>query len=147
MVFIFLMSAKNAVQSGAMSGGLIKQLAPLINSKFNLLDEVSQADFIESLQGVVRTLAHFFEFTLLGALGFFAFRFTLNCRKKVVVFGVLMGCIYALTDEIHQIFVPGRTFQLKDVLVDWGGILLGTAIAFVLCKFIELIITKRSVRK
>ena len=146
MIFIFCMSAKDATQSSKMSGGLIRRIAPLINHKFHLLDEMAQATFVESLQDVVRTLAHFFEFTLLGVLSFFSFRFTLNCRKKGVIYGVLMGWLYALSDEIHQIFVPGRTFQLKDILVDCGGILLGASAAFLLCKFIEWIIKKRSVR-
>ena len=146
MIFIFCMSAKDATKSGKMSGGLIRRIAPLINHKFHLLDEVAQTTFVESLQDVVRTLAHFFEFTLLGVLSFFSFRFTLNCRKKGVIYGVLMGWLYALSDEIHQIFVPGRTFQLKDILVDCGGILLGASAAFLLCKFREWIIKKRSVR-
>jgi len=147
MIFIFCMSAKNATQSSELSGNVIEKAAPVINKNFHQLDEKGKKDFIESLQDVVRTFAHFFEFTLLGGLGFGAFRFTLNCRKKGVIWSVVMGCIYALTDEIHQIFVPGRTFQLKDILVDCSGILLGTALAFILCKFIEWIRTKKTLSK
>ena len=35
------------------------------------------------------------------------------------------ACLYALSDEVHQIFVPTRTFQVRDLIVDALGALLG----------------------
>ena len=35
------------------------------------------------------------------------------------------ACLYALSDEVHQIFVPTRTFQIQDLIVDALGALLG----------------------
>jgi VanZ family protein len=34
-------------------------------------------------------------------------------------------CLYALSDEVHQIFVPTRNFQVCDLIVDALGALLG----------------------
>jgi len=144
MIFIFCMSAKNATQSGEISGNVIKKVAPIIKKDFHQLDPAGQKSFIESLQDIVRSFAHFFEFTLLGITGCCAFRFTLNCRKRGAFWAVVMGWGYALTDEIHQIFVPGRTFQFKDIIVDWLGVLLGAALAFAVFLIIKNIAKKKN---
>ncbi len=39
-----------------------------------------------------------------------------------VFFAFLFSIFYALTDELHQYFVPGRYLSLADVLLDWIGI-------------------------
>ena len=38
---------------------------------------------------------------------------------------LLIGFLYAVSDEIHQYFVPGRAMQARDVLIDTAGVLLG----------------------
>ena len=45
--------------------------------------------------------------------------------KHGVVFTLLLCIGYAITDELHQAFVPGRTPKLLDVLIDSSGALLG----------------------
>lgn len=42
---------------------------------------------------------------------------------------LLIGFLYAVSDEIHQYFVPGRAMQARDVLIDTAGVLLGIWIA------------------
>ncbi len=42
-------------------------------------------------------------------------------RKNIIIIGYL----YALSDEIHQFFVPGRESRFQDTLVDLIGIFLG----------------------
>lgn len=46
-------------------------------------------------------------------------------RKKDFPVVLLFTMLYALSDEIHQIFVPGRTFQLEDLALDLLGALAG----------------------
>lgn len=38
---------------------------------------------------------------------------------------IIIGIIYATSDEIHQAFVPGRGPLLTDVLIDTMGVILG----------------------
>lgn len=38
---------------------------------------------------------------------------------------MLLTCLYGLSDETHQLFVPTRSFQIKDLLVDVGGATMG----------------------
>ena len=48
--------------------------------------------------------------------------------KKGMAYGILTGVAYAMTDEIHQLFVPGRSCQVTDVLIDSAGVLFGSVI-------------------
>jgi len=63
---------------------------------------------------------HFFAFFFFGA---FVMISLVQGKKKrrFFVAGVLAGC-YAIFDEIHQYFVPGRAFSVYDILTDWLGI-------------------------
>lgn len=72
---------------------------------------------------IIRSGVHFFFY---GALYFLVFR-AINAKKEKRNFWLplIFACLYGLSDEIHQYFVPTRTFQLKDLLVDWGGVILG----------------------
>ena len=65
----------------------------------------------------LRKLAHAAEYAVLGAL-------LLRAIGREVP-AVALGIAYALTDEIHQAFVPGRQGRPLDVLIDAVGVLVG----------------------
>ena len=75
------------------------------------------------LDEVVRTIAHFLFFVV----GYFLFFRALNFGKKKKNFylPLALAALYGLSDEIHQTFVPTRTFQLMDLAVDFGGAFIG----------------------
>jgi VanZ family protein len=66
---------------------------------------------------VLRKIAHFCEYAILGALLFRALGREL--------FVVAAGAAYAATDELHQHFVPGRHAAFRDVAIDVAGVLAG----------------------
>ena len=76
-------------------------------------------------QDILRILAHFCEFAGLGFL-MVNFIFALKDKLKPVL-SILLSVSYAVTDEIHQYFVPERACQLSDLAVDSCGIILGVA--------------------
>ncbi len=125
LTVIFILSAQNSHESDGVSGGFIKTLASVFKPDFGTLTEAQQLKIVEAWQSVVRTLGHFSEY---GALGFFAANAARSYGLKGL-WGILapfaFSVVYALSDEIHQIFVPGRTCELKDLLVDSLGSLLG----------------------
>ena len=75
---------------------------------------------------VFRTIAHF----LLYILGYCLFFRALNFQKtkKNFLLPLFLTCLYALSDEFHQTFVPTRTFQLMDLAVDFSGAFIGKVI-------------------
>lgn len=70
---------------------------------------------------LVRKLAHFSEYALLGIL-YYQFLSTYHqLHGKELV--LLISCVflYACSDEFHQLFMDGRSGQFKDVLIDTSG--------------------------
>lgn len=116
-VVIFMFSGETADESTVKSNGIIELIIKIFGVEFT--------DF------VVRKFAHASEFALLG---FFSCAtvcvFTLNIKK--IYISVIFSVLYAVSDEIHQIFVEGRSCQFRDVCIDTAGVLLGTAIVFVI---------------
>jgi len=62
---------------------------------------------------------------LLTARAMFRYR-EVRLASLVLVLGLTE--LYALSDEIHQLFVPGRTFQLMDLVLDLLGGVIGLII-------------------
>lgn len=132
MAMIFWFSAKDGTASGDMSGGLIRFFAVRVSPGFSRLDAAEQAAVVESWQFAVRKLAHFSEYAVLGGLYAAAIRLSLNGRSgrgaAALRTGLplLLGLAYAAGDEWHQAFVPGRGPAVRDVLIDFAGVLAGT---------------------
>ena len=55
---------------------------------------------------------------------------------------LIIGVIYASTDEIHQAFIPGRGPQITDVMLDSLGVLTGIFISMLLIEIIRRITKK-----
>ena len=47
--------------------------------------------------------------------------------KHIAVIALIICCLYSISDEYHQTFVPGRSGEVRDVCVDTSGALLGVA--------------------
>lgn len=91
-------------------------------------------------ENVVRTLAHFSEF---ACLSFFMNNLFVSKKEKLCpVIACTLSFIYAITDEIHQIFVPGRACQFQDMMVDLAGIISGMAVYAII-----YIIIKKAIKK
>lgn len=116
MVTIFMFSSEPAVQSEEKSKFVIYFLNILginIESAFGSL-----ADFM------VRKAAHFTEYFILYLLIFNALHNDLN-KKTALFYSLILVFLYASTDEYHQLFIPGRSGRLRDILIDTSGGTLG----------------------
>lgn len=85
-------------------------------------------------------LMHFFEYGLLGFLAFLTFAgdtFKINNRKYLLITASLI--MFAYLDELHQKFIPGRSFNLNDFFSNMTGIVA----ALIFCLIIFRIIEKR----
>jgi VanZ family protein len=75
-------------------------------------------------------VAHLFIYAVLGLLCFAASRRTWNTRTAWLVLAAsLLGLAYGITDELHQLYVPGRSADPLDVVADGIGALLGSLAA------------------
>ena len=142
---IFHFSAEAAPQSDRTSTSLIETLLKTVSPSFSSLSPDRQAQKVQSLQKIVRTLAHFAEFCYLGAL-LCALLLTFRLRQKGLLCG-FFGCVLtALGDEVHQLLIPGRTFQWADIAVDSAGAALGMA-AMGLVVYLAVRIIKKAKQK
>lgn len=118
MIFIFIMSSFGSDSSSAQSGQIIQALRQV----FPNLNNTSHLD-ASNLVFVVRKTAHFTEYAILGILFFLFFRQSSSQKNssRYFILAILFGFFYACTDEIHQLFIPGRSGQFTDVLIDTLG--------------------------
>ena len=112
--FIYARSAKSADVSDEESGvGLdfLIRLFPFINMK------------------IVRKLAHFTEYFILGGLLYLDWRL-LNRGRVILPLGA--GLIFAAADEYLQTFIPGRSGEILDTLLDFCGVAAAVTAALLL---------------
>lgn len=128
MVVIFIFSAQTGTVSGDTSGSVTRWLVEHIYIGFNNLATEQQQAIMAIAHTVVRKGAHFTEFAILAALISNAIR--VYNPKKLYKWLVPIGisAFYAVTDEIHQYFVPQRACRLLDVAIDSAGATFGTAV-------------------
>ena len=64
-----------------------------------------------------------------------------------IILALAAGAIYAALDEYHQRFVPGRSGEIKDVLIDACGLLLGIVLTLGAGRLIQRIKEKRKTKR
>ena len=116
MIFIFIMSSFNSTESSNQSNFIVNIIANIFN-----------INNISILSLIVRKLAHFTEYFILGLL---VYNLIYSNQKKAY-FAIIICVLYAISDEIHQLFVPGRSCQVLDVIIDSSGSLLGIILLYI----------------
>lgn len=134
---IFYLSAQNGVESSGTSGLLLENVFGGLLRKLNI--DLSDNSVFLFADHIIRKLAHFSEYTLLG-FNLSAFVQTFDKPKRfTALISSASGFLYACTDEIHQYFVPARSAQFSDVMIDTSGVIAGIAIFFLISFIISSI--------
>ncbi|WP_320047705.1 VanZ family protein [uncultured Ilyobacter sp.] len=121
MIIIFKFSSEDGATSSRRSEMVIQFMQKIFTKNINK----------ETSSHIVRNFAHFILYFLLGISLQFSFDDSskaLGTQLKVLV----IVFFYACSDELHQSFVPGRSLEFKDVLIDSTG---GTASIIILAFF------------
>lgn len=119
MTAIFLLSHESADGSSARSSVLVDLLGGLG------LDRAT-----DQLTFMVRKLAHLSAYALLGGLFIWALDYRRLGTRNAAAIGVVLSFVFAVTDEIHQAYVPGRSGEVGDVLIDTLGATIGAVLAY-----------------
>ena len=126
MILIFLLSNQPANESSKLSDGLIeKTIGNIYKTTHKNPTEEKQKEIKEKYTTLVRKTAHFTIYLILGLLVATLLKQYNLTSKQIIIYGVLICMTYAITDEIHQIFVKGRSGELRDVLIDTCGSTVG----------------------
>lgn len=119
-----------------------KQSSKVVQLICNIIPALKSIEGILTI--IVRKTAHFSIYAMLGIL-------TTNLmmtieNKKIyvkVVYSLGFCFFYAITDEFHQTFIPGRSGEIRDVLIDSLGALAGILLTIGINKMLSKLKDKR----
>jgi vanZ family protein len=129
MVVIFMLSHQPASVSSGQSGVFVEQLhyiAPSIDQQL--------------LTFLVRKGAHIFAYFVLGILTFNAlWRVDLSKFKfnHPAMLSIIVCALYAASDEFHQLFIIGRSGELRDVMIDSCAAMVGVFIISIFVRILQ----------
>lgn len=129
MAMIFHFSSETGSDSTNTSSFVLQIVYKIYQSIFS--GKLTISTFREYMMTPIRKIAHFSEFFLLGLLAY------LNAKEytnKYIIYSFIFSVIYAISDEIHQLFVINRYGCFKDVCIDSFGIMMGILFIYLIDK-------------
>ena len=138
---IFGFSNQNAKESSGVSGKITE--AVLKNIEYvQKLGENEKANIYHRVESIIRKIAHFSIYAVVGTL-LIAICSTYKIKEiNSILISFILGFIYASSDEIHQSFIPGRSAQITDVMLDSLGVLFGMFVLLLILKIFPKILQK-----
>ena len=121
MIIIFGLSSESGEQSDNRSFGIVRIVSVIIG-------KVSPSSDAWTSNHFIRKSAHCFAYLVLGMVVLIALRKMGVSGTKSILLTLVVCIVYAISDEIHQGFVPSRAPMLTDIIIDSCGSLLGTAL-------------------
>ncbi len=141
---IFFFSSQEASESREISSGLIKTFVRVLDFN-NKLNENQVDTIAENLTFIVRKGAHFSIYAVLCILLALLLKEYSIFGKWRFILSVLVCFLYACSDEAHQMFVPGRSGEIRDIIIDTCGAIAGFLILSCLTVLKNKFKSKRSI--
>ena len=136
MITVFRFSNQGGTESSSTSAKVTKVIVDVV---VNDKKEENKVQIANKIEKVVRKFAHYTIYTIGGVL-IMNYAYTTDKTKKQQTFGsLLFGTFYAVTDEVHQYFVPGRSARVFDVGIDTLGVITGIIIFTIIISIINKI--------
>lgn len=139
MYIIFGFSAADAEESQSTSDKITEVIVETMYDGFYDRPQDVQEELWNQVSFVVRKTGHFGEYAILAML-ITAFLLTFDLFREntgYTLLAVLFCAIYAVTDEVHQGFVDGRSPKVMDVCIDTAGAFVSAMICILLWRFIS----------
>lgn len=127
MCGIFMFSAQTSEQSNKLSNTVTQKIAESTS-----IGETTDTSINSHFHTLIRKYAHFTIFFVLGLLSASFGILTYKKLKIKLLYPTLLCLLWAISDEIHQLYIPGRTCRIKDVLIDFSGSMLAIILIFAL---------------
>lgn len=118
MALIFYLSNQPASTSSELSGSIVQFFISLVSWLPITVDS-------HMLHFLIRKSAHFVAYFILGLLTFHAVQLYKGTNVHTIMMASLIAVVYAISDEFHQTFIPGRSGEMRDVIIDSAGSLIG----------------------
>ncbi len=138
---IFSFSSQPAKKSDSVSKGITRKIVDALPKTKNKTEQQKQK-IVNKINHYVRKLAHFTAFFFFGLFLLCAMLLTYSNKYsviKIILMSAIIALLYAISDEIHQMFVPERGPQVKDVLIDFSGSALSFFVVMITKKIISML--------
>lgn len=134
MVSIFYFSAQPGEKSSAVSENVTKKV--VTEEKIAHLPHKEADKQFETVETIIRKSAHFIIFSGLGFCIFMTFYHSGKMHKIYIIciLSLIFCILYAVSDEVHQLFISERSGEVRDVLIDSSGSFLGILLVLFICK-------------
>lgn len=132
MAVIFYLSHQPGTESSELSSGITHLITQTIHFMIPFVDI-----HMDSLHYYVRKGAHFFAYFTLGLLVVHALYTSRKGGVRGMIYALLICVLYAMSDEVHQLFIPGRSGEMTDVLIDSSGAGIGIIIYGCLARLLK----------
>ena len=146
-IMIFCFSARNGEESTEDSYTVGMEFGRIVHPDFKNWSEEAQLAFAAKVDHPIRKLAHATEYAVFAMLLCGVWLDVRRKRKVSALFAWGTATVYAATDEFHQLFVPGRSGQVKDVLLDSCGAAVGVLILMLVAALIRFIRKKHGTQE
>lgn len=134
LLVIFLFSNQTANKSQSTSDKVASGIVDIVETVTkNEIKKDKRESIIENTRFLVRKTAHFTLYFILGIIVYLLF--ASYGVKKIVFYSIIFCFLYACGDEVHQLFLDGRTAKILDVCIDTCGSSLAVICLFHLQKF------------
>jgi len=132
-VVIFLFSSETSMSSDSRSRGITDTVVDIYeNVSNNKLDAEKRIQVLDTLNHIIRKCAHFTIYLVLGVLSYSCFLEYSFSTRKTVLLSITFCIFYAISDEVHQLFISGRGGRVFDVVIDSLGSITGTFVYYLL---------------
>ncbi len=125
---MFFFSSQESGETNALSFRVSAAAARLLYFNFEHYEPDVQETLIIGLNPFIRKAAHLMLYALLGGICYL----WLHRLPHNVSTSMSIAALFAALDELHQLFVPGRTGNVTDILLDCFGAGCGIGITFML---------------
>lgn len=141
MLTIFYFSHQQGIGSSSTSKKVSIAIVNILDIKNEMVEEEKE-EIVRTIEPIIRKLAHYILYMLGGILIINSINAYIKEDRRMTIYSLLLGVIYATSDEVHQLFVAGRSGKIIDVIIDSIGIFTGIAIYILVKKMIEIIVNR-----
>lgn len=133
-------------QDAKKSSGISRKVTETITNPIKSIQEKTEYEkekILDKIESIIRKIAHFSIYTVVGILLMALFETYKMQEMNRFSISLILGVIYASSDEIHQYFTPGRGPLITDVIIDTMGVLLGILLVMLVQKIYFKIFNKK----
>ncbi len=133
---IFSFSNQNGEESQKLSDNVTEAIIDKTVELTRIeITKAQKEQLIEDSRFVIRKIAHFSIYFILGIIAYLTIKS--YDFKKIIFYTLIICLVYAISDEVHQMFIAERTPHLLDIFIDFSG-------AFISCMLIHLLINVKN---